>query len=43
MSAVKASAEMEGYSQIAEGISKDNLQQLRKDARRRRPTWSAEE
>jgi hypothetical protein len=43
MSAVKASAEMEGYSQIAKGISKDKLQQPRKDARRRTPIWSAEE
>lgn len=43
MSAVKSSAEMEGYSQIAEGISKASLQQQRKDARRRRPSWSAEE
>lgn len=43
MSAVKSSAELEGYSQIAEGISKVNLQQQRKDARRRRPSWSEEE
>ena len=43
MSAVKASAEMEGYSQIAEGISKANPHQQRKDARRRSPTWSHEE
>lgn len=42
MSAVKSSAEMKGYSQIAEGISKASLQQQRKDARRRRPSWSEE-
>ena len=43
LSAVKSSAELEGYSQIAEGISKASLQQRRKEARRRRPSWSEEE
>lgn len=40
---VKAAAELDGYAQIADGVSQSNLQQLRDDARRRRPAWSIEE
>ena len=43
ISAVKVKTEMEGYSLIAENISKTNLQEQRQDARRRRPTWADEE
>jgi hypothetical protein len=42
MAAVKKTAELEGYSQIASGISLANIQQKRREARRRRPTWADE-
>jgi hypothetical protein len=43
MSAVKESAELAGYAQIAAKQSKPTLAQDRKDARRRQPSWAEEE
>ena len=43
LSAVKKSAEMDGYAQIAEGISRNTFDQQHKQARRRTPSWSEEE
>lgn len=43
MAAVKKTAELEGYAQIASGITLSSTQQKRRDARRRRPTWADEE
>lgn len=43
MAAVKKTAELEGYAQIASGISLASTQQKRREARRRRPTWVDEE
>ncbi len=43
MAAVKKTAELEGYAQIASKISVASTQQKRKEARRRRPTWAEEE
>jgi hypothetical protein len=43
MAAVKKTAELEGYAQIASGISSASTEQKRKEARRRRPTWANEE
>ena len=42
MAAVKKTAELEGYAQIASEVSTVNDQRKRKEARRRRPTWSDE-
>lgn len=42
MAAVKRTAELEGYAQIASGITLASVQQQRKEARRRRPTWADE-
>ena len=42
MAAVKKTAELEGYAQIASEFSTVNVQQKRKEARRRHPTWADE-
>ncbi len=43
MSAIKKTAELEGYAQIASSISSTNIQQKKNEARRRRPTWADEQ
>ena len=43
MATIKKTAELEGYAQIASAASATNVQQKRKEARRRRPTWAGEE
>jgi len=43
MAAVKKTAEIDGYAEIASGISLASAQQKRREARRRRPTWANEE
>lgn len=42
MAAVKKTAELEGYAQIASEISVSSTQQKWKEVRRRRPTWADE-
>jgi len=42
MAAVKKTAELEGYAQIAAEASLASTQQKRKESRRRRPTWADE-
>ena len=42
MAAVKKTAELEGYAQIASEFSTVNVQQKRKEVRRRHPTWADE-
>ena len=43
MSAIKETAELEGYAHIAEKQSSAEIEKDRKEARRRRPSWADEE
>ena len=43
IAAVRQRAELEGYAEIAASLSKVEIREQRKDARRRRPSWSEEE
>ncbi|MBI3430069.1 MAG: hypothetical protein HY050_08480, partial [Actinobacteria bacterium] len=43
IAAVWKKAEPVGYAEIASSLSEIELKQQRKDARRRRPSWSEEE